>query len=236
VQLGAAQVKGFVATLGTGPSYSTGAALGGPYSFAPGKIDTARISTSPYQPNFDEVVPGGSGSLLPSGTATIGTPGAAAPALYYSTGVNLVGTDVLTVNGPVVLVVRGDIAISEFAKILITTQGSLRVHVQGNLAINGGGIQNDTRLPRKLVIVSTTNLYESYGMATLTPFYGVIYTPMSTFTVSYNQAIYGAIVARSVTFLGSPAVHYDLSLRSTVIEGFNNPFGVGNWRETHDGV
>jgi hypothetical protein len=84
------------------------------------------------------------------------------------------------------------------------------------------------------VIISTTNPYESYGMATDTPFHGVIYTPISSLTVSNDQAIYGAIVARSVTFLRSPSFHYDVSLRTLVLPGVATPFGLDRWRETYD--
>jgi hypothetical protein len=85
VQLTNAQIKGYVATLSTGPSFSTSARLLGPSTPATTKIDTSRISTSPYQATFDEVVPTGAGDILPSGTATIGTAGAtAAPSLHIT--------------------------------------------------------------------------------------------------------------------------------------------------------
>lgn len=235
VQLGNAQIKGFVATLSTGPSYGLSGTLVGPGTAAGIKIDPTRVSTSPYQPLFDEVTPTGGGTLLPAGTATIGTPAAPSPTVYYGSNYLLAGTDVLTVTGPIVLVLSGDLFISESARIHLTATGSLRIHVHGDLGLNGGGIQNDTKLPKNLVIIATTNPYESYGMATNTPFYGVIYAPVSSLTVSNNQAIYGAIVAKSVTFSGSPAVHYDLALRSLVIGGVNTPFGIGRWRETYDG-
>jgi hypothetical protein len=235
VQLGNAQIKGFVATVGTGPSYGLSGRLAGPAS-APGiRVDPTRVSTSPYQPIFDEVVPTGSGALLPRCPATIGVPAAISPSIYYAANCLLAGADVLTVDGPVVLVLSGDLFIAGAARIRITARGSLRLHVHGDLGVGGEGIQNDTRLPRNLVIIATTNPYESYVMATNTAFYGIIYAPVSGLTVSNSQAIYGAIVAKSVTFLQSPAIHYDLALRSLVMAGVNTPFGLGRWRETYDG-
>ncbi len=236
VALTNAQIKGYVATLSTGPSYSTSARIIGPTTAAATKIDPTRISTSPYQPQFDEVVPGGAGLTLPGGTATIGTAGASNSTLYYAADISLSGTQTLTVDGPVVLVVAGDLSISNSAKIRVTTAGALRIHVGGDLAINGNGIQNDTTLPRKLAIISTSNPYDTYGMDTNTPFYGVIYTPVSSLTVNKSQVIYGAIVAKAVTFNASPVIHYDLSLRTTVFEGFETPFALGSWREANDGI
>lgn len=233
VQLTNAQIKGYVATRSTGPSFSTNARLVGPTTPGTTKIDTSRISTSPYQPQFEEVLPTGAGLILPTGTATIGTPGAPVPTLYYATNVALSQTQVLTVSGPVVLVVSGDLSITNTARILITATGSLRIHVAGDLTINGNGIQNDTLLPKNLVIISTSNPYDTYGMSTNTPFYGVLYTPVSSLTVGNSQAIYGAIVAKAVTFNASPAIHYDISLRNTVLPGFDTPFAVSDWRETN---
>src|SRR6185503_16872907 len=54
VQLTNAQSKGYVTTLETGPSYSSSAKLIGPTTPGTTRIDLARISTSPYQPQFDE--------------------------------------------------------------------------------------------------------------------------------------------------------------------------------------
>jgi hypothetical protein len=232
VQLTNAQVKGYVATLGTGPSYSSSARLIGPTTSPTVKIDSSRISTSPYQPLFDEVTPTGAGSTLPSGSTTVGTPGATSPALFYSSGINLTGSQTLTINGPVVIVVSGDLSIGNSAKIRITSTGSLRIHLGGDLSIGGNGIQNDTARPKNFILIATGAPWESYSMATDTPFHGVIYTPVSSLTISNSQAIYGAIVAKSVTFSASPAFHYDLDLRRTVFDGIDTPFAVNGWRET----
>lgn len=235
VQLTNAQIKGYACTLSTGPSYSTSARLYGPSTPVSTKIDADRITTNPYQPQFTEVLPTGAGTALPSGTATIGTSGATTPELYRATNVTLSGSDVLTVDGPVVIVLSGDLFITNSAKIRITTNGTLRIHVDGDLTINGNGIQNDTLLPKNLIIISTTNPYDSYGMATNTAFYGVIYTPTSSFTVTNSQTIYGAIVAKAVTFSASPVFHYDLNLRTVVFSGLETPYAVSNVRETTSG-
>lgn len=232
VQLTNAQIKGYVATLGGTPSYSAGAKLLGPKTPLTTKIDTSRISSSPYQPQFEEVVPTGAGTSLSGGTATLGT-GATSPRLYYASDLLLSGSQVLTIDGPVVIVVSDDLIISDSAKIRITNNGSLRIHIGDDMSIGGAGIQNDTKLPKNLFVVSTKNPNDKDNeMATSTAFYGVIYTPVNSLTIANSQTIYGAIVAKSVTFNASPVIHYDISLRDHVFDGVVTPFAVSNWRET----
>jgi len=236
VQMTNVKIKGYVSTLSTGPSYSTSATLYGPASPASPKIDTSRTTTSPYQPLFDEVSPTAP-NPLPSGTATIGTAGATTATYYYGTDIDLSGSQILTVDGPVVIVLTGNLYINytvgTTAKIRVTTNGSLEIHFAGDMALNGGGIQNDTKLPKKVsLFAKADNIYDTLGMATNTAFYGVIYTPNKSLTISNSQTIYGAIVAKSVTFTTSPVFHYDLSLRNEVFAGVDTPFAVSNWRET----
>lgn len=235
VELTSVQIKGYVAAMAGGLSYGTAARLLGPATPVGVKIDPTRISYSPYQPQFDEIVPSGSGSALPGGTVTLGNAGATVPAFYYASELALAGADVLTIDGPVVLAISGNVAISDTAKIRITATGSLRLHLTGTLGLNGNGIENDTNLPKKLVIISTTNSQPNYGMATNTPFCGVIYAPGANLTVYNSQTIFGALVARSVTFNASPVLHYDVALRTTEIEGVDAPFTVVDWRESTTG-
>jgi hypothetical protein len=234
VQLTNAQIKGYVSTLSTGPSYSGSAKVIGPTTPAGTKIDSNQLSTSPYQPAFDELAPTGSSTLLPTGTATVGTAGGSTE-LYHTADLTLNGNQTLTIAGPVVITVTGNLEISNNAKIQIATTGSLEIHLAGDLAINGNGIQNDTKLPRNLAIIGTVAENDTLGMATNTAFHGVIYTPLASLTVSNSQAIYGSIVAKAVTFNASPSIHYDLSLRQAVFSGIETPYAISDWRETTDG-
>ncbi len=242
VQLTNAQVKGYVATLSTGPSYSTSAKLTGPSTPATTKVDTARISTSPYQPVFDIKSITGAGTTLSNpatnSTTTIGTAGATAASIYYNDGLNLTGTTKIVVDGPVKLVVNGNLYIGlngGTPEIDVTANGSLEIFVSGDIAIYGNGINNLTQSPKKAVLYGT-NALTAPDMNTNTAFYGVIYTPNGDFKVWSNNAIYGAIVARNVVFSGTaPVVHYDVALRSTTLAGVDTPFAVADWRETTNG-
>jgi hypothetical protein len=234
VQLTNAQVKGYVATLSTGPSYGTSARLYGPSTPSATKIDTDRQSTSPYQPIFDELVPSGAGTTLANASATIGTVGATTSSLYYTSGLTLNGNQTITIIGPVAIAVTGNLSISNNAKILIAAGGSLELHVTGTISIGGNGIQNVTERPKNMVLISTT-APDTATMSTTTAFHGVIYTPNTAFSVTDSQTIYGAMVVKSATFSASPVIHYDVSLRDEVVPGIVTPYAVSEWRETTNG-
>lgn len=238
VQLTNAQVKGYVATLSTGPSYSTSATLVGPTTPGTTKIDTARISTSPYQPIYDiNAVSGGTvlGNPALDSNTTLGTPGATSAAVYTSTGIDMRGSTRLRIDGPVRLVVTGAFYVGFYGgtpQVEITPEGTLEVFSTGDVAIYGNGMKNRTRAPERMVIYST-NALTVPDMNTNENFHGVIYMPNGDFKVWSNNDILGAIVARNITFSGTaPVVHYDLNLRSTVFSGVDTPYAISNWRET----
>jgi hypothetical protein len=234
VQLTNAQVKGYVATLSTGPSYSTSARLYGPATPVTTKIDTDRQSTSPYQPIFDELAPSGAGTTLANASSTIGTPGATSSSIYYTSGLTLNGNQIITVSGPVAIAVTGNLSISNNAKILVAAGGSLELHVTGTISIGGNGIENATELPKNVVLISSSSP-DTAAMSTTTPFHGIIYTPNTSFTITESQTIYGAMVVKSATFSGSPVFHYDIALRDNVVPGVTTPYAVSDWRETTAG-
>jgi Tfp pilus assembly protein PilX len=235
VQLTNAQVKGYVATMATGPSYSIGARLLGPATPTLTRIDSTRVSTSPYQPVFDISLPTGPRSPLPT-NPKLGTPGATTPSIYSTAEFDLRNGATLTIDGPVKLVVSGAFQIgrngSATPGLKISPTGSLEVFVGGDIFIGADGIQNVSGIPARLAIFSTSTLATS-EMNTPTPFHGVLYLPNGDITVSSNNPIFGAIVARNVLFTGpAPVVHYDTDLRSAVFAGIETPYAISDWRET----
>lgn len=236
VQLTNAQIRGYVATVATGPSYSIGATVKGPNSSLFTRIDSSRISTSPYQPIFDITPATGTGTSLSSDSnLTLGTPGASAPSIYYASSIDLRGNTSITIDGPVRLVVSGNFWIGREGggspQITVTENGSVEIFVGGDVSIRGNGISNATLAPERLAIFST-NTSNSSDMNTSTPFFGVLYVPAGDFTVSSSNTLHGAIVVRNLTFTGSsPVVHYDLKLRQAVFPGIDTPFAISDWRE-----
>jgi hypothetical protein len=133
---------------------------------------------------------------------------------------------VLIINGPVILLVYGNVSISQSAQIAIgttsmTTGGgplvSLEMHVPyGNMSIDGGGIANASQSPERLMVMSTwsTSTTSTLEVGTTTPFYGVLDFPNNSITFNNNTTLYGSVVASSITFNNTPAIHYDLNLQS----------------------
>jgi len=208
-------------------------------------VDLARVSRSPYIPQFDiqSATPGGISLTLPSGTVNIGTPGATTPSIYNVTG-NLqrsATSDILRVNGPVIINVSGQLRAESSGRIIITSNGSLRVRFVGQLWVGGANgsnpvstIQNLTLDPHKCILLgtSTGNSAGSHYYWSTDSFYGVIYMPDAYVSTWNNVPLYGAVSASNIAFPQSGGqMHYDTSLRYTTIPGVDQPFGVMEWRE-----
>jgi len=234
-----AQVKGYAATLyGNGPSYSTSAKLIGPTTPGTTKIDLNRISTSPYQPVFSIKTITGAGDTLvnPVANVTLGSATDTTPHVYYSSGINMTGTTKVTIAGPVRIVMSGNFYIGLSGgtpSFEVQSTGSLEVFTNSDIAIYGNGINNLSKDPKKVAIYGT-NALTAPDMSTPTAYYGVIYTPDGSFTVRGDTAqVYGAIVAKKVSFAGAtPGMHYDLNLRNVVFSGIDTPYAVSGVRET----
>jgi len=214
-------------------SYSASAKILGPNTPVGTSIDSTRLLTSkvPYQPWYLENLPTNFTSLPQGvGTAssdgvtinqsgTLGSTGALTPVVYsVGNGIYLTSGQVVNIKGPVVLICYSNVVISGASEIILTTpQASLQIFLEyGTLNLGGNGIVNSnaTPLPKKVAIMSTTNLWFSASMSQTQPFYGVVYFPNLPISVSMTQPIYGSIVGYSVTFTNSPTIHYDLALRT----------------------
>ena len=131
-----------------------------------------------------------------------------------------------------VLKVRYWVQTAGSAKIRVTSTGSLQLQIDENngygLYLQGGGIVNDTMQPQK-VSVLVGRSYSGTALSTIntsTPFYGTLYLPNDTVTVSSNFTMYGALVGKSVAFAAGSApyhaIHYDTSLQRIGISGFDS--------------
>jgi len=256
IQLTNARIKGYTATVtgskGLGYTVGGSARVIGPsttVNVSGTTIDASRVISTPisYQQNFAIKTISGVGTTIPGNNTggTIGTVGATTPSIYYYTGgLELTGGTTITVQGPVIMVITGYFHMGvdgSTSSIQVLSTGSLQVYTTSDLAIYGGGINNLTQDPKKVVIYGTntggiTDMSSDPDMSTSTDFYGVIYTPNGKFTVKKNNAIYGSIVAATVLFTSSaPVIHYDLNLRKVLFDGITTPFGVSSWTETTNG-
>jgi hypothetical protein len=129
----------------------------------------------------------------------------------------------------VVLKVRYWVQTAGSAHIRIAAGGSLQLQIDESngygLYLQGGGIVNDTLQPEKLsVLVGRSYSGTSSSVFTsTTPFYGSLYLPNDTVSVSNNFTMYGAMAAKNIAFnLGAnPVIHYDSALQRIGISGFD---------------
>jgi hypothetical protein len=230
------------------------------------KIDLSRVSRSPYIPKFSiQSVASGSPTFnlltvadlvgtttnLPRGG--IDTVNAADGKYYYYTDDSIVldSGDTLNINGPVVIDIRpassGDLDIQNTGIITIANNltASLEIHFDDKLYIYSdnaaGGIDNQTKDPKRLILIGTNNNnasgYHYLRTSVNNTFYGVIYMPDAYLHVrngTRTQTIYGAISAKTIYFDDSTTVHYDTSLRTATFTGVDAPYRLVEWRELTD--
>ncbi len=129
---------------------------------------------------------------------------------YRVSSINLSGSGIGTINGNVTLYVTGSLSLSGSAQIVILPGGSLTVYLDGKLNVSGGAIVNETLNPHNLTIYGTSTCTTATYSGS-SAFYGVIYAPTASTTISGGN-IYGSVIGGSVTISGGAAVHYDESL------------------------
>jgi len=265
---GTTAVSGYLAWPSPPAGISTDTTVYGPSSPVSPKVDPAQVSRSPYIPQFDclprpTLSSAFSSANFPEGTQitdpgstgntlNLGTPGATIPSRYYyysTTYSNYlrVGTSypysIININGPVILYVRSNLRIQSDGVLNINSTGSAEIHVNGGIRSDaggsGGGYNNRTLDPKKLVLISDVSNTSTHWQASATNnFYGVIYTPNTTATLGLDirtgVQIYGAVSAKNVYFRNEATVHYDTSLRYAVIPGVDQPWAIAEWRELTD--
>jgi hypothetical protein len=249
-------------------SYASSAYVGG-YPTSTTSIDPTRLITNPppvaappsptpypyalpYQPAFldislSEGTPQNIGIL--NAPTTLGSSTSSMPKVYEASSINLT-SGIVTIQGPVVIVVDGNVNISSGGQIQLATAGvapaSLTIFLEGgSMTLGDNGIVNSDvlPLPKRVAIVGTRNTSNTNSIQISTsstnPFYGVIYFPYLPITVTGNPVIYGSIVGQSVTFTGSPTIHYDMALRypdaitsDAAFTSLYSPIAAGNLLET----
>lgn len=250
VDIGNAQVYGYVGSNGTALQNSSSAKVLGPTTPGGTNIDSSRVSTTTYQTALDPVSPTGGSNLYDPNTGSsmltstisggLGSPSATVPSVYYLDYINLGNGAQLSINGPVILKVRYWVQTTGSGQIRVAPNGSLQIQIDENngygLYLQGGGISNETNDPQKL-IVQVGRSYSGASQSlinTTQAFYGSLYLPNDTVSISSSFTLYGAMVAKSATFATgvTGAIHYDTSLQQIGFSGFSSTmFGLVLLRE-----
>ena len=255
VSVNAAQIFGYVATTGAAPTYSTGGAV--TRADTPGGVtrDPRYVFTNANQNLFEILPASGAGTTVTGITelqaypfyGQLGVAGASAPSIFYVTGdLSLLSNfDNLTIKGPVIIQVSGNLTTQGTGQIIVNKgvdaahDGSAQILVGGRLDIEGAGVDNRTRLPKNLAIISTSSgsyadiNYYTAQLTTSCPYYGVIYVPYGSlrlYALYGINTIYGAVVAQTIDQgWGTGTFHYDLSLRDKVYSTLNTPYEISQW-------
>ena len=138
---------------------------------------------------------------------------------------NFAGSGTLRIEGDVVIKVGGEFEASKItgtAQILLAEGASLRLFVEndisltGNLAINPGG------QPADVQIFGSANT-ENISLNTAQDQYAVFHAPDAEVDLGGGGAVFGSVVADTVTLHGNTAIHYDESLARTAIGNTQQP-------------
>jgi hypothetical protein len=234
-----ANIQGYIAYSGLLPTFGSSGSLRGPASASTPRVDTSRYVNSPWQA-VPDVKPVTGGSPLPSGSVTIGTPGASVPSVYYTNDLFLSGGRTVVVQGPVVLDVAGYFYSDGDSRVVVEPTGSIELHHAGTFYLGGFAIENRTLDPKKAIIISTGSSTdpEDHNFFCTEPFYGVLYVPNAALALHGFVQIYGAVAANSVEIADAqwPQFHYDTALRSptATFNGLAPVVQLTNWREITD--
>lgn len=130
----------------------------------------------------------------------------------------------MIVTGNSRLYIKGELKLISSA-IRINPGASLEIYLDGNASIGGGGIVNGTQVAEKCVLYGLPNCTDlKYsGNAQLN---ARIYAPQAHLNITGGTDFCGSIVANSIRFVGTPAIHYDEALSSSGPE-----YRIVSWEE-----
>jgi hypothetical protein len=233
-------IDGYVETYGNSVSFTGTGRLRGSSSDT---VNTARIGYSAFIPQFGVQEPTDSiaGYIDYSNDNTTFPKYGTSSEFWVAAGdLDLSGTEVMTINGPVKILVYANLNIQDTAKIVLTgANASLQLFVRGTVNIGGNGIQNNSPnstnpIPSRMALFCTAN-GAAFNFTTNTNYTGTIYhAGPSTLSFDTNATISGAILGSyRVTFVSgsTPTIHYDYALRTTRFAGVTTPFMVNQLTE-----
>ncbi len=116
----------------------------------------------------------------------------------------------------------------------LTASGSVTIYLTGSLTASGNSVVGAVDNPRTMTVLmaSTSEAILEEGQITgSNKFYGSLYGPKATLTISGNAEVFGSVIAKSINVSGSAAIHRDLALSDTT--NVTNTYTVARraWRE-----
>lgn len=232
VLINQADVWGFVATGGAQPQVGANGSIRGPNTPEDVKIDPQRISTD-FNADFSPVLLPDGGIPLFGVGPTLGIPGLATK--WRTPGIVLSGNSTLTILGDVTLVLTSGagaqaISLTGNASLVIPPGSSLTVYTAGDVKLAGNGVTNRNIQPASFQLFGTSPSPAGQDIDVLGngALRAAIYAPNGHVRITGNGDVMGSLVARTITFVGNAAFHYDESLAE---RDANQPFTIAKWRE-----
>ncbi|MHC4221068.1 MAG: DUF7305 domain-containing protein [Planctomycetota bacterium] len=162
-----------------------------------------------------------------TGSTTISSSG------KYS-GISLMNSEVLTIDGDVTLYITGGTGLGTGAQLQIDAtnpDASLTLYLDGDLITNNGGfINNLTHDSKKLTIYGLAGC-DKVEFKSDCDFYGVIYAPETDLLMRSSVNIYGAVTGGSFRQFSAANFYYDASLRIVDVYSAGVRFKVQRWYE-----
>lgn len=236
VDIGNANIWGFVATGGAAPDVGPNGRIRGFDTPHGTDVDPDRIATD-FSSDFEDVAaPYSVGLAVPNGNASIGLSTSISPMEYHTSGINLAGNQTLRIQGPVRIVVDGDVSVRGNGRILLEDGASVEFFVSGDFDIGGNGIVNEATHPRPKQMViygtDTTPGNQKIKLAGNAVLYGAVYAPNAELELvgggGGSGQLFGAAVAHTIFMNGTFQFHYDETLPEDFGDG---SFTMSLWRE-----
>lgn len=116
----------------------------------------------------------------------------------------------------------------------LTASGSVTVYLTGALMARGNSTVGVPSSPTSMVFLMNSSSEATLEEGTLTgstKFYGALYGPSASITISGDADLYGSIIAKSVSVTGSASIHYDEAMSD--VTQVTNTFTTSRiaWRE-----
>lgn len=227
VDIGNANIFGFIATGGEMPDFGPNGRLWGEDTPSNVKIDESRIALD-FRADFPmPEVPGMAGALTFYLANTMGTLGTEAfPTKYVLNSLSVGSNNTLNIVGPTIIHVKGDVDIK--GGITIGENASLIMYVDGNFAVGGNsdGVVNKSGYAKNVRIYGTnkTEGDQTFTLRGNGGITGVIYAPNANLTLNGggNAGYFtGAAVAYTIKINGGSTAymyHYDLALKEQITD------------------
>ena len=141
---------------------------------------------------------------------------------------------ILNISVDCTLYITGTLTMSNNSQLNITNGARVQIYFGGNWSlVNNCQINNLSQDATKLIMYGTDTFTGSETFSNNTATYAAMYFPKADITIYNNGAIYGSVIAKSVTLANNADIHFDealLNVQPNFLSG-SSGFSVKSWQE-----